>query len=85
MMVSEENEEEPHKGIPYIVREVYFDHSGFIWEISVRSKEHVTKADMAGSEHIIKTFQILDQLLLLSTQARSSPVSGSTEPRSTQP
>lgn len=41
-------------------RDIYFDHNGFIWEITMMSIEEMAEADEAVWEHILKTFKILD-------------------------
>lgn len=63
--VAENNEEDHFEdsengGIPFVKRAIYFDHGGFIWEISLRSEEQAAKADTVSFNHILKTFKILN-------------------------
>jgi hypothetical protein len=46
--------------IPSTIREVYFDHSGVIWKIWVRSHRDMSEIAYIDFEHILETFQILD-------------------------
>ena len=47
---------------PTLVRDVYFEHDGFIWNIGVSSRPLQNEAEQAKAdfEHILQTFKILD-------------------------
>lgn len=56
------DDEGPFLKLPVImiVRCVYFDYNGFIWEIWLQSTEGFAEEDKAHFEHILETFTILD-------------------------
>ena len=53
----EDPEPEP---LPTIMRDVYFDHSGLIWLLAIRSNQAVAEDANVIFEHILETFKILD-------------------------
>ncbi len=46
--------------IQIMVRSVYFDYDGSIWEITMISSEEFAETARADFEHLLKTFQILE-------------------------
>jgi hypothetical protein len=52
-------EEPVQEPIPTVMRKVYFDHSGLIWSISIRSNQAAAETAQADFEHLLETFQIL--------------------------
>ena len=46
--------------VPTVIRKIYFDHGGLVWEIHSSSLEAADEENYAHYEHLLETFKILE-------------------------